>query len=274
MGSLSCWVSERIKSLQQGLAQLLSTLAHLVGREDHHRIGAGVRGAGRCFLFFCRRLTHGEQDAVFPLGQLFGGRPSSFCWAILVRFWTAISLSTSTSTSPAPFSSAIAFFAFTTGSGQASPSGINFQHSFPSLSYVLFRIGHNYFGVLLLCDFSHDLCGDAGFLQLVPEVFQPLPEPRQAAVRPRSGGRTADFLHGKRHRIDLDDRPRCGFGSADRRRYMPAGSTPMRANCHRTPAGPATALPSIQGDGHIAALPIISWSRAPAGRTRSRPWPA
>ena len=41
-------------------------------------LAGAVRGAGRCFLFFCRRLTHGEQDAVFPLGQLFGGRPVAF----------------------------------------------------------------------------------------------------------------------------------------------------------------------------------------------------
>ena len=78
LGQLVLLGQREDKSLQQGLAQLLSTLAHLVGREDHHRIGAGVRGAGRCFLFFCRRLTHGEQDAVFPLGQLFGGRPVAF----------------------------------------------------------------------------------------------------------------------------------------------------------------------------------------------------
>ena len=128
---MSCWVSEKIKAFIRVLAQLLSALAHLVGREDHHRIGAGVRGADRSFLFFCRRLTHGEQDAVFPLGQLFGGRPVAFLLGHfgevldgdLVVHETSLRLRHSVQKSLS--------LPFTTGSGQASPLASTFRIVFP-----------------------------------------------------------------------------------------------------------------------------------------------
>ena len=67
--------------------------------------------------------------------------------------------------------------------------------------------------------------------------FQPLSKPRQAAVRPRSGGRTK-FPAWQTAHFRTGRKARCGFGCADRRRYKAVVS----------------GLPRTRQDRHSAAV--------------------
>ena len=131
LGSLSCWVSEKTKAFSRVLpsssapSPILSDAMATTVSVRASGVQTGASASASTGSPTVRRTRYSRSPS-FSAADL-----QPFCLAIFVRFWTAISLSTSTSTSPAPASAAMAFFALTTGSGQASPLASTFSMIFP-----------------------------------------------------------------------------------------------------------------------------------------------
>ena len=137
LGQLVLLGQRKNEGLQQGLAQLLRTLSHLVGRDGHYRVGAGVGGADRGFRLGLDRLAHREEDAVLPLAQLLCGGLTALLFGHFRQVLDGDLVVHQHLHLACASQRGDGFLCLDHGQRAGVSSGIHSQHDFSFLSYVL-----------------------------------------------------------------------------------------------------------------------------------------